>query len=116
MPKPRHCANPIITNIALMSHRWRSSGGAAVWSVRGCWTSPRAHCARIPELANFQGRVSDSGEGRWTIHAAIDEGVPAPVMSAALYSRFESRGNADYANRMLSAMRFAFGGHVEKQG
>jgi 6-phosphogluconate dehydrogenase len=69
-----------------------------------------------PALANFEGHVSDSGEGRWTLHAAIDEGVPAPVMSAALYSRFESRGNADYANRMLSAMRFAFGGHVEQKG
>jgi 6-phosphogluconate dehydrogenase len=67
-----------------------------------------------PALANFQGRVSDSGEGRWTLHAAIDEGVPAPVISAALYARFESRGNAEFANRMLSAMRFAFGGHVEK--
>jgi 6-phosphogluconate dehydrogenase len=69
-----------------------------------------------PALVNFEGHVSDSGEGRWTLHAAIDEGVPAPVMSAALYSRFESRGNADYANRMLSAMRFAFGGHVEQKG
>ena len=67
------------------------------------------------DLANFQGHVSDSGEGRWTVLAAIDEGVPAPVISSALYSRFESRGNADYANRVLSAMRFAFGGHVEKK-
>jgi 6-phosphogluconate dehydrogenase len=67
-----------------------------------------------PGLAHFQGRVSDSGEGRWTLLAAIEEGVPAPVISAALYSRFESRGNAEFANRMLSAMRFAFGGHVEK--
>ena len=73
-------------------------------------------CGRIPTLANFAGRVSDSGEGRWTLHAAIDEGVPAPVISAALYSRASnSRGKADYANRLLSAMRFAFGGHVEKK-
>jgi 6-phosphogluconate dehydrogenase len=68
-----------------------------------------------PALARFPGRVSDSGEGRWTLLAAIDEGVPAPVISAALYSRLESRGDADYANRILSAMRFAFGGHVEKE-
>jgi 6-phosphogluconate dehydrogenase len=68
-----------------------------------------------PTLEDFSGRVSDSGEGRWTSIAAIDEGVPAPVISAALYSRFESRGNADFANRILSAMRFAFGGHVEKK-
>ena len=64
-------------------------------------------------LANCAGRVSDSGEGRWTIAAAVDEGVPAPVLSAALYQRFSSRGNADFADRVLSAMRHAFGGHVE---
>jgi 6-phosphogluconate dehydrogenase len=64
-------------------------------------------------LANYAGRVSDSGEGRWTIAAAVDEGVPAPVLSAALYQRFSSRGNADFADRVLSAMRHAFGGHVE---
>jgi len=66
-------------------------------------------------LDAFQGRVSDSGEGRWTLAAAIDEGVPAPVISAALFSRFESRNNADFANRVLSAMRKQFGGHVEKK-
>jgi 6-phosphogluconate dehydrogenase (decarboxylating) len=65
-------------------------------------------------LANYAGRVSDSGEGRWTIAAAVDEGVPAPVLSAALYERFSSRGNAEFADRVLSAMRHAFGGHVEK--
>jgi 6-phosphogluconate dehydrogenase len=68
-----------------------------------------------PDLAGFAGRVSDSGEGRWTIKAAIDESVPAPVLSAALYQRFSSRGNADYADKVLSAMRAAFGGHVEKK-
>jgi 6-phosphogluconate dehydrogenase len=68
-----------------------------------------------PTLANFGGRVSDSGEGRWTIQAAIDEAVPAPVLTAALYSRFASRGEADFQNRLLSAMRFQFGGHVEKK-
>jgi 6-phosphogluconate dehydrogenase len=68
-----------------------------------------------PGLAGLAGRVSDSGEGRWTLKAAIDEGVPAPVLSAALYQRFSSRGEGDYANRVLSAMRAAFGGHEEKR-
>jgi 6-phosphogluconate dehydrogenase len=67
-----------------------------------------------PTLSQFAGRVSDSGEGRWTIKAAIDEAVPAPVLSAALYQRFTSRGEADYQDRVLSAMRFGFGGHLEK--
>ena len=67
-----------------------------------------------PELSKFGGRVSDSGEGRWTIKAGIDEGVPTPVLTASLYERFSSRGNADYSNKLLSAMRFAFGGHHEK--
>ena len=67
-----------------------------------------------PELAGYGGRGSDSGEGRWTIQAAIDEGVPAPVLSAALYSRFTSRGSAEFSNRILSAMRREIGGHVEK--
>jgi 6-phosphogluconate dehydrogenase len=65
-------------------------------------------------LAGFEGRVSDSGEGRWAVQAAIDEAVPVPVLSAALYSRFDSRGESDFANRVLSAMRREFGGHVEK--
>jgi 6-phosphogluconate dehydrogenase len=68
-----------------------------------------------PKLGEFGGRVSDSGEGRWTLAAAIDEGVPAPVISAALFSRFQSRGNAGFADRVLSAMRKQFGGHVEKK-
>jgi 6-phosphogluconate dehydrogenase len=67
-----------------------------------------------PDLATFSGRVSDSGEGRWTIAAAIDEGTPVPILSAALFQRFTSRGEGDFANRLLSAMRFEFGGHVEK--
>jgi 6-phosphogluconate dehydrogenase len=67
-----------------------------------------------PGLAGFEGRVSDSGEGRWTLKAAIDEAVPAPVLTTALYERFSSRGEADFANRVLSAMRFQFGGHIEK--
>ena len=67
-----------------------------------------------PTLANFAGRVSDSGEGRWTIKAAIDEAVPAHVLTAALYERFSSRGEADFADKLLSAMRYEFGGHLEK--
>jgi 6-phosphogluconate dehydrogenase len=67
-----------------------------------------------PDLSNFAGRVSDSGEGRWTILAAIEEGSPAPVLSTALYQRFGSRGEDDFARKLLSAMRYKFGGHVEQ--
>jgi len=69
-----------------------------------------------PALSAFAGRVSDSGEGRWTIKAAIDEAVPAPVLTTALYERFSSRGESDFADKVLSAMRYAFGGHQEKAG
>jgi len=91
-----------------------------VWrrgSVIGSWLLDLTAQALIedPDLKNYAGRVSDSGEGRWTIAAAVDEGVPVPVISAALFERFESRGNADYANRLLSAMRKQFGGHDEKK-
>ena len=75
----------------------------------------RLSFAEHPELEGFSGRVSDSGEGRWTINAAVDEGVPVPVLSAALFQRFSSRGEADFANKILSAMRFQFGGHVERK-
>ena len=92
---------------------------AEVWrrgSVIGSWlldlTAQALH--DDPELDTFHGRVSDSGEGRWTIQAAVEEGVPAPVLSSALFSRFASRGNAEFANRTLSAMRKQFGGHDEK--
>jgi 6-phosphogluconate dehydrogenase len=74
-----------------------------------------ASLAENPDLSNFQGRVADSGEGRWTLAAAIDESVPVPVLSAALFERFESRGKAEFANKLLSAMRFQFGGHREKK-
>lgn len=92
---------------------------AEVWrrgSVIGSWLLDLTASALLnnPSLDNFTGRVSDSGEGRWTIAAAIDVSVPAPVISAALYGRFESRGEADYADRLLSAMRKQFGGHNEK--
>ena len=69
---------------------------------------------RTRRSTNFAGRVSDSGEGRWTIKAAIDEAVPAPVLTTALYERFSSRGEADFQDKLLSAMRFEFGGHLEK--
>ena len=75
-----------------------------------------AALARTRASRGFAGRVSDSGEGRWTIHAAIDEGVPAPVLSAALYERFSSRDLDDFGNRVLSAMRKQFGGHDESPG
>jgi 6-phosphogluconate dehydrogenase len=89
-----------------------------VWrrgSVIGSWLLDLTAIALLddPDLKNYAGHVSDSGEGRWTIAAAVDEGVPAPVMSAALFGRFESRGDADYADRILSAMRKQFGGHNE---
>jgi 6-phosphogluconate dehydrogenase len=93
---------------------------AEVWrrgSVIASWLLDLTAAALVedPALAKFAGRVSDSGEGRWTIRAAIDEGVPVPVLSTALYERFGSRGEADYQDKLLSAMRFQFGGHVEKR-
>ncbi|HEY2797178.1 MAG TPA: decarboxylating 6-phosphogluconate dehydrogenase [Thermoanaerobaculia bacterium] len=93
---------------------------AEVWrrgSVIASWLLDLTAIALLksPELSNFSGRVSDSGEGRWTIQAAIDEGTPSPVLTASLFERFESRGEADFANKLLSAMRFEFGGHVEKK-
>ncbi|MGO4391639.1 phosphogluconate dehydrogenase (NAD(+)-dependent, decarboxylating) [Variovorax sp. M-6] len=94
---------------------------AEVWrrgSVIASWLLDLTATALVedPALAKFAGRVSDSGEGRWTLKAAIDEAVPAPVLTAALYERFSSRGEADFQNKLLSAMRFQFGGHVEKPG
>jgi 6-phosphogluconate dehydrogenase len=93
---------------------------AEVWrrgSVIASWLLDLTANALVksPELGSFSGRVSDSGEGRWTIMAAIDEGTPADILTAALYQRFSSRGEADFANKVLSAMRFEFGGHVEKK-
>ncbi len=92
---------------------------AEVWrrgSVIASWLLDLSATALLqdPALKNFAGRVSDSGEGRWTIKAAIDEGVPAHVLSSALYERFSSRGEADFADKLLSAMRYEFGGHLEK--
>jgi 6-phosphogluconate dehydrogenase len=98
-------------NIADIAEVWRRG------SVISSWLLDLAAQAflKSPDLAEYSGRVSDSGEGRWTVDAAIDEGVPAPVLSAALFARFSSRGTDDFADKMLSAMRFAFGGHLEKK-
>jgi len=89
---------------------WRRGSVVASWLLDLTAIS----LLQSPELKDFSGRVSDSGEGRWTIMAAIDEGTPAEVLTAALYSRFSSRGEADFQNKVLSAMRFQFGGHHEK--
>jgi 6-phosphogluconate dehydrogenase len=88
---------------------WRRGSVVASWLL----DLTAASLVRDPALSEFSGRVSDSGEGRWTINAAIDEGVPVPVLSASLYQRFSSRGEADFSDRVLSAMRYEFGGHRE---
>src|ERR1700757_182332 len=97
-------------NLADVSEVWRRGSVIASWLL----DLTAAALVTDAQLAKFGGRVSDSGEGRWTIKAAIDEGVPVPVLTTALYERFSSRGEADYADRLLSAMRFGFGGHLEK--
>ena len=91
---------------------WRRGSVIASWLL----DLTAAALIKDPALSEFTGKVSDSGEGRWTINAAIDEAVPAPVLSAALYQRFSSRGQADFQNRILSALRYQFGGHLEKPG
>ncbi len=97
-------------NIPDVTEVWRRG------SVIASWLLDLTASALIadPQLSKFGGRVSDSGEGRWTIKAGIDEGVPTPILSAALYARFSSRGNAEFSNKLLSAMRYEFGGHLEK--
>jgi 6-phosphogluconate dehydrogenase len=97
-------------DVAQVAEVWRRGSVVASWLLDLTASALR----KGPDLADFAGRVSDSGEGRWTVQAAIDESVPAPVISAALYARFSSRGEADYGDRLLSALRFEFGGHVEK--
>jgi 6-phosphogluconate dehydrogenase len=97
-------------NLADVAEVWRRGSVVASWLLDLTAIS----LLDSPKLEKFSGHVSDSGEGRWTINAAIDEGAPVPVLSAALYQRFTSRGEADFANKLLSAMRFQFGGHVEK--
>jgi 6-phosphogluconate dehydrogenase len=99
-------------NLRDITELWRRG------SVIASWLLDLTAAALIEDetLSKFTGHVSDSGEGRWTIHAAIDEGVPVPVLSTALYERFSSRGEADYQDKLLSAMRYQFGGHVEEPG
>jgi 6-phosphogluconate dehydrogenase len=99
-------------NLRDIAEVWRRGSVVASWLL----DLTAAALVEDPALSKFAGRVSDSGEGRWTITAAIDEGVPAHVLSAALYERFSSRGDADYADKLLSAMRYQFGGHLEKSG
>ena len=96
-------------DLQAITELWRRGSVVASWLL----DLTAAAFAADPELSAFEGRVSDSGEGRWTVHAAIDEGVPAPVLSAALYARFDSRGRSTTANKILSAMRAQFGGHAE---
>ena len=98
-------------NIGEIAEVWRRGSVIASWLLD--LTAIALH--ESPKLEDFSGRVSDSGEGRWTINAAIEEGVPVPVLSAALFQRFTSRGEADFANKVLSAMRLQFGGHVERK-
>src|SRR6516162_2074123 len=97
-------------NLADIAEVWRRGSVIASWLLDLTATA----LIKNPALSGFAGRVSDSGEGRWTIKAAIDEAVPTPVLTASLYERFSSRGEADYADKLLSAMRFGFGGHLEK--
>jgi 6-phosphogluconate dehydrogenase len=97
-------------NLPDIAEVWRRGSVVASWLL----DLTAAALLEDPGLAKFQGRVSDSGEGRWTIKAAIDEAVPVPVLASALYQRFNSRGEADYQNKLLSAMRYQFGGHHEK--
>jgi len=108
LPHPEHYQYDL--NLPDVAEVWRRGSVIASWLLDLTAIS----LAEDAALTKFAGRVSDSGEGRWTIKAAIDEAVPAPVLTAALYERFTSRGDADFANKLLSAMRFQFGGHLEK--
>jgi 6-phosphogluconate dehydrogenase len=99
-------------DLADIAEVWRRGSVIASWLLDLTANALTAD----PELAKFAGRVSDSGEGRWTIKAGIDEGVPTPVLTTALYERFSSRGEAEFQDKLLSAMRYEFGGHLEKPG
>jgi 6-phosphogluconate dehydrogenase len=99
-------------DIAAVTELWRRGSVVASWLLD--LTAQALHDS--PQLEDYAGRVSDSGEGRWTVQAAVEEGVPVPVLSASLFDRFSSRGEAEFGNRVLSAMRRAFGGHLEKSG
>jgi 6-phosphogluconate dehydrogenase len=106
---PEHYAYDL--NLTDITEVWRRGSVISSWLL----DLAAASLLESPDLAKFQGRVSDSGEGRWTLKAAIDESVPAPVLSAALFERFSSRGEADFADKLLSALRYEFGGHNEKK-
>jgi 6-phosphogluconate dehydrogenase len=97
-------------DLAEITEVWRRGSVIASWLL----DLTAAALLADPTLGRFEGRVSDSGEGRWTVKAAIDEAVPAHVLTAALYERFSSRGEAEFADKILSAMRYEFGGHLEK--
>jgi len=106
---PEHYAYDL--DLREIAELWRRGSVVASWLL----DLTAAALAKDPQLAGFSGRVSDSGEGRWTIKAAIDEAVPVPVLSTALYQRFSSRGESDFQDKLLSALRLEFGGHVEKK-
>jgi len=108
LPHPEHYQYDF--NMRDIAEVWRRGSVIASWLL----DLTAAALIEDPTLSKFAGRVSDSGEDRWTIKAAIDEAVPAPVLTAALYERFSSRGEAEFADKLLSAMRFQFGGHLEK--
>ncbi len=114
MPRPRRLRTPehyrYELDIPAVAEVWRRGSVIASWLL----DLAAAALVESPELSEFSGMVSDSGEGRWTVLTAVEEGVPAPVLSAALFGRFDSRGRDDFANQILSAMRSQFGGHAEK--
>jgi 6-phosphogluconate dehydrogenase len=110
MRNPEHYQYDL--NVADIAEVWRRGSVVASWLL----DLTASALLEEPDLRKFSGRVSDSGEGRWTIMAAIDESVPAPVLSTALYERFTSRGEGEFANKLLSALRYQFGGHLEKSG
>ena len=114
-PRPRRSRDPELyqydLDVAKVAEVWRRGSVVASWLL----DLTAAALQESPDLAEFSGRVSDSGEGRWTVTAAIDEGVPAPVIATALFDRFISQGAADFTNKLLSAMRKQFGGHDEKK-
>src|SRR5262249_62391222 len=109
LPDPEHYQSDL--DLRDIAEVWRRGSVVASWLL----DLTAASLAGDPDLRDFAGRVSDSGEGRWTLKAAIDEAVPAPVLSASVYARFSSRGEAEYQDKLLSAMRFQFGGHHEKK-
>ena len=115
MPRPHRCARPEAfrydIDVASVAELWRRGSVVSSWLL-----DLTAHALQgDANLENFSGQVSDSGEGRWTSIAAIESGTPAPVLTAALFNRFSSRGEADYGDKLLSALRFEFGGHNEKK-